>query len=177
MTIEAHADDPSSSFVQLATGTQEPSNRTVAFRGFFNSPTGLMFATDCRSAKVHQLQRSPQGSLCWYFHRTREQFRLTGIVTVVDRHTRELALAQARVDVWGKLSTATKTQFFWPGPGEPRSVRFEIPTTSVKPSAAFCLLILTPSRVDHLLLKTSPHTRIIHELKADGSWSQRAVNP
>jgi len=175
--LEAHGDEPSARFVQLATNGECPSNRTVAFRGFHPSRSGLLFATDCRSEKVRQLRLNPEGALCWYFHRTREQFRLSGTVTVVDRETRDIDLARKRVEVWGNLSRETKAQFFWPSPGEARTARFVIPSGGVKPSASFCLLLLFPSRVDHLNIRNYPHNRIIHELTPGGSWSQREVNP
>jgi PPOX class probable FMN-dependent enzyme len=175
--LDAHGDDPSARFVQLATGGDVPANRTVAFRGFYPPHRDLLFATDCRSEKLRSLRRNPEAALCWYFPRTREQFRLTGTVTVVDRETRDTSLARTRVDVWGSLSKATRAQFFWPNPSEPRTGRFVIPSTTVKPSASFCLLILAPSRVDHLCIEKSPHHRFIHELQPDGTWSQREVNP
>ena len=61
--LEIHKDESPSRFVQLATRGEGPSNRTVAFRGFYSPGPGLLFATDCRSGKVHHLRRNPEEAL------------------------------------------------------------------------------------------------------------------
>ena len=42
-----------------------------------------MLAVDSRSEKLEQLERNPHAAICWYFSKTREQFRLTGQIAIV----------------------------------------------------------------------------------------------
>ena len=59
-------------------------------RGFVEGSDDLMFCTHARSAKVHELGVRPTSELCWYFTETREQFRLSGTMCVVDKHRRHV---------------------------------------------------------------------------------------
>ncbi|MDG3003133.1 Npun_F5749 family FMN-dependent PPOX-type flavoprotein [Paludisphaera mucosa] len=168
--------------VQLATVRPDsrPSIRTVVFRGFLDDARRLVFTTDVRSSKRGEIENNPYGEICWYFPETREQFRLAGLLSLVDDCTPDAGLREARGDVWGGLSDATRLSFTWPAPGEPRD--HDSPFPSVPPDAShpvetFCLMILTATEVDHLELQGDPQHRWKYEADPRGRWSGREVNP
>ena len=163
--------------MQLATMGVAPTNRTVVFRGFLPGTLSLMFATDCRSDKVRQVNKNAEGSVCWYVPQSREQYRIAGLLYIVDGESRERRLASARVGLWSGLSESVKSQFYWPKPGTVRSNTFEKPHSTAQLSSSFCLLILEPKRVDYLNLGFKPHLRVIHEQQSDAKWSALEVNP
>lgn len=168
-------------YLQLATVRTDgsPANRTIVFRGFLADTDQLKFVTDIRSQKIEQTAHQPKAEACWYFPQTREQFRLTGCLTLVTAdHPDELQ--QARVKTWQELSDAARSQFAWPDPGKPKSeaAAFEPPPNSIQPLANFCLLLLAPVQVDHLELRGEPQNRTIYSWReGEQSWLTQAVNP
>jgi pyridoxamine 5'-phosphate oxidase len=62
-------------------------NFRVVFRGFLEGRDRLQIVTDDRAEKVERIRENTWGEGCWYFPKTREQFRLSGQLTVqwVDR--------------------------------------------------------------------------------------------
>lgn len=164
-------------YLQLATLNDQgrPANRTLVFRGFVEAD--LQMVTDGRSEKIQPLQTCPWAEICWYFTVTREQFRLTGQLTVIDAHTSEI-----RQGAWQNLSAKARQQFYWPHPGQPRQEQppsaFEPPKDDAMetPPDSFYVLLFTAERVDHLALKGSPQDRHIYEQVA-GDWVVREVNP
>jgi pyridoxamine 5'-phosphate oxidase len=85
-------------YVQLATVRPDgrPANRTVVFRGFLDSTNQLKFITDIRSAKPEQIAHQSWGEVCWYFPKSREQFRLLGRLVLIDEDYPDATLQQAR---------------------------------------------------------------------------------
>lgn len=169
-----------SRYVQLATVDAQgrPHNRTVVFRGFSRDRDTLAFVTDRRSEKVQHLHHQPWGELCWYFPQTREQFRLAGVLELVDGdHPDPLAQAERR-ERWQALSDAGRQQFLWPYPGQPRTgdlpVNIPVPP---EPPAEFCVLWLHPWQVDHLELRGQPQNRYRYWQTSPGDWMVVAVNP
>ena len=169
-----------SRYFQLATIDTEgkPSNRTVVFRGFVDGTNNLKIVTDTRSEKFTHLQHNPHVEICWYFTKTREQFRLQGtidVITVENEVNQEL-----RQQAWSKLSQNAQKQFFWGDPAEPLTEdSFDVSDFAESAPAIdnFCLLIFNPTRVDHLELRGDPQNRCIYSLNNDRSWSQQEVNP
>jgi pyridoxamine 5'-phosphate oxidase len=186
-----------SRYAQLATVSVEgrPANRTIVFRGFSEDKSAedksaeltaaeltaaknsLKFISDQRSEKVPQLQQNPWAELCWYFPKTREQFRILGQVQIVDAQTADRRQAD-RHHTWHNLSDAARSQFAWPNPGSDRvTAGFETaPPDPLTPLPDFCLLLLDPVQVDHLELRGAPQNRYLYTL-AEGKWSVREVNP
>ena len=169
-------------YVQLATlrpdGT--PANRTMVFRGFLEQPDRLVCCTDARSAKIEQLHQNPAVEVCWYFPRSREQFRLRGTATLVEAGDPDAELLVTRDSVWVGLAGSTRVQFAWPDPGAGRAdpAWFDIPAPAkASPPAEFCLLVIEPAQVDHLQLRPFPHERHIYRRSESGAWSTTAVNP
>lgn len=172
---------PFSRYFQLATVRSDgtPANRTVVFRGFQPDSNTLLIITDQRSQKIGDLAGQPWAEACWYFTESREQFRLLGQLQLVVQQSPE-PLQTLRQQVWQGLSAAARSQFSWPHPGQPRaeSSAFEValPAPPALP-AAFSLLLLVPTRVDHLALRGSPQDRTQYRLEADEAWAVEAVNP
>ncbi|MEO1620036.1 MAG: pyridoxamine 5'-phosphate oxidase family protein [Cyanobacteria bacterium J06632_3] len=195
-------------FLQLATlrldGT--PANRTVVFRGFFDSlsfgslshpldaettpenPSAqdgnqLMIISDRRSEKISQIQQNPHAEACWYFTKTREQFRLSGRLQIVTAETEDSVLKQARDQIWQNISDNARTQFAWPQPKASRiedSAAFCPDEAPARQTALpdFCLLLLSVHSVDHLSLRGEPQNRTLYEsTESNNQWSVKAVNP
>ncbi len=171
-----------SRYFQLATVRQDgtPANRTVVFRGFQDNHDRLQIVTDDRSEKIVQLQHSTHAEACWYFPKTRVQFRLQGTIEVVNFESADGELQAARRQVWENLSDNARSGFAWPKPREERSPSeaFEVePPNPKTPLDSFCLLLLDPYRVDFLTLRGDPQNRWIYDRQPDGSWTEREVNP
>ncbi|NJN29886.1 MAG: pyridoxamine 5'-phosphate oxidase [Synechococcales cyanobacterium RM1_1_8] len=184
-----------------------PANRTVVFRGFLDQAgleNGLKFVCDRRSHKVPELQANPWAEFCWYFPKTREQFRLGGAIAVVTAAGAEApggnpeapsshnGLATARDQTWQALSAGAKASFYWPQPGAPRAEAAAFTGLQVDESAppeAFVLLVLQPQTVDHLELRGEPQTRQRYRLMQPDpaqpdltsdpkeQWQQESINP
>lgn len=174
---------PYSRYFQLATVTQTgiPCNRTVVFRGFLEDTNQLQVITDRRSAKINQLQNQPWTEICWYFTKTREQFRLTGKISIVSAKETNIKLVKARQRCWQKLSDAARKQFAWTNPGEPLLEKYpnlaDKSTSQNEPITNFYLLLINPQKVDHLQLKAENHLRRIYTLNENQTWTMQPVNP
>ncbi|HHP7229320.1 MAG TPA: Npun_F5749 family FMN-dependent PPOX-type flavoprotein [Xenococcaceae cyanobacterium] len=181
--LHLNRSQPHSRYLQLATVNAQglPTNRTVVFRGFLENSNQLQIVTDLRSDKVSQIQQQPWGEACWYFTKTREQFRLAGNLTLVTADFAESSLLQQRQQIWQKLSDAARLQFTWPDPGKSRvsdSAAFATtPPSETEPLANFCLLLLNPQKVDHLELKGEPQNRHLYLKESNHSWSMKEINP
>lgn len=173
---------PVARYLQLATVqvNGRPANRTVVFRGFLENTDQLRFVIDARSQKIEQIERHTWAEACWYFPETREQFRIAGSLTLVRARHPDPTLLQARRTSWHELSDSARLQYVWPQPGQPRaeSAAFNLPPPDpAEPLPHFCLLLLTPTQVDHLELRGEPQNRYIYNYQGGQSWSTQSVNP
>lgn len=181
--IHRNRSKPHSRYFQLATVTPEgePRNRTVVFRGFLDdSHSSLKIITDIRSAKIQDIEQQAKGEICWYFTKTREQFRIQGVLRLVKAADQDSELLKARKIAWHNLSNAARSQFAWATPGQPltdKSVFDVEPPDPNLPLDTFCLLLLTPQKVDHLQLRDDPQQRCIYQLATNSTWSSQLVNP
>jgi pyridoxamine 5'-phosphate oxidase len=168
-------------YFQLATVRVNgcPANRTVVFRGFLDDTNQLKMVTDARSEKADQIDHNPWSEACWYFPKTREQFRLLGLLTLVREDCADAQLLKARTRSWQELSDTAQVQFAWAQPGKPQDdTEFDPPTPDpTRPLPHFCLLLLNPTHVDHLELKGNPQNRSTYCLNDEHSWSSQFVNP
>ncbi|MFB2977512.1 Npun_F5749 family FMN-dependent PPOX-type flavoprotein [Microseira sp. BLCC-F43] len=169
-------------YLQLATVRADgrPANRTIVFRGFLDDTNQLKFVTDSRSQKADQIEDQSWGEACWYFPKTREQFRLAGQLILVCSNYLDIALQKARQSAWQELSDAARLQFGWPHPGQTRanSEAFEpTPPNPSEPLLNFCLLLLDPVQVDHLELRGEPQNRWLYQLDSAGVWLKQEINP
>lgn len=172
---------PYARYLQLATVRPDgrPANRTVVFRGFLDDTNQLKIVTDARSEKATQIETNPWTEACWYFPNTREQFRLSGKLTLVGEDCTDQNLLQARQRSWQELSDAARTQFAWAHPGKPRDPNgFNPPSPDNRlPLSHFCLLLVDPLLVDHLELRGDPQNRLIYRFTDSTGWSAESVNP
>jgi len=169
-------------YLQLATVRADgrPANRTLVFRGFLEDTNQLKFVIDARSQKVDQIEQQPWAEACWYFPETREQFRITGSLTLVGTEHTDSTLQQVRVSTWQELSNAARLQFVWPHPGQPRAdaTAFDSPVPdTAEPLPNFCLLLLEPIQVDHLELRGQPQNRWLYNQDSHSAWYTQAINP
>ena len=193
--LHRHRSQPHSRFFQLATVNSEgyPANRSVVFRGFLENSDRLQIITDDRSKKIEHIQHQPWGEVCWYFTKTREQFRFFGELIAIGDRTSDAILQQARQNLWREISDNARSQFAWPAPKQPRQMNTEVgfevgfevgseafspsPFSPEQPLETFCLLLLDPQQVDHLELRGEPQNRWIYELDRDKNWHVKQVNP
>jgi len=173
---------PYARYVQLATLRTDgrPANRTVVFRGFLENTNQLRFITDRRSEKTGQLEGQPWGEICWYFPKTREQFRILGTLRVVSADHADEEMLKARKMLWHDLSDGGRSQFAWASPKQPKTAPLEQTTPDpLNPLSTFCLLLLEPTQVDHLELRGDPQNRYLYskEEQEPGTWSRVEVNP
>ncbi|MEA5581764.1 Npun_F5749 family FMN-dependent PPOX-type flavoprotein [Nodularia harveyana UHCC-0300] len=170
-------------YLQLATvgENNRPANRTVVFRGFLEDSNQLKFITDARSHKVDQIKKQPWAEICWYFPKTREQFRISGCLTLIGDDDSESSIQPARIKTWQELSDAARLQFAWPDPGKPRvnePAAFEpSPPNPIQPVPNFCLLLLEPVEIDHLELRGEPQNRRIYSWDEEKEWCIQEINP
>jgi len=173
---------PYARYVQLATLRTDgrPANRTIVFRGFLENTNQLRFVADRRSEKTGQLDSQPWGEICWYFPKTREQFRILGTLVVVSADCADPELLKARKMLWHDLSDGGRSQFAWASPKQPKTAPLEQTTPDLlNPLSTFCLLLLEPTQVDHLELRGEPQNRYLYskEEQEPGTWSRVEVNP
>ncbi len=174
---------PYSRYFQLATVRIDghPANRTVVFRGFLDDTDQLKIITDSRSQKADQINYQSWGEACWYFPKTREQFRLAGQLTLVGADHPDQALKEARQTTWQEISDSARLQFAWPHPGEARvedkGAFSPPPPHPDEPLPNFCLLLLQPVQVEHLELRGDPQNRWLYQQTSSHDWLKQAVNP
>jgi PPOX class probable FMN-dependent enzyme len=171
-----------SRYAQLATISPEgrPTNRTIVFRGFMAETNQLWFVTDRRSEKIDHILHNPWGELCWYFPKTREQFRISGSLQLVMVDEKESTWLEERKRAWSQLSDAARTQFSWPHPKQERENLDVLEAYSpdpLQPLDTFCLLVLHPTQVDHLELRGHPQDRTLYQWGDDQVWRMQSVNP
>jgi pyridoxamine 5'-phosphate oxidase len=171
-------------YVQLATVDvhHRPSNRTVVFRGWLEPESQLQFVVDSRSTKAQNLLAgaSDRAEVCWYFPKTREQFRIGGTLALVTSDCAIESCCKARQAAWQQMSDNGRIQFSWPTPRADRGTdadEFAPPQPDERqPLDNFCLLLLMPTHVDHLELRGEPQNRYLYELVGE-QWVVREVNP
>ena len=125
LALKKAARDPTAKYLQLSTvrgggtdGDAWPSSRTVVFRGWLWDTCALTFVTDNRSGKMEEIQRNSRAEACWYIGKTRDQFRISGTLSLVGDSFDDEKLAKARRAVWNNMSDGAREQFRWPVPGD-----------------------------------------------------------
>ncbi len=175
---------PNARYLQLATIDQKlrPQNRTLVFRGWLEPSSQMKLVTDIRSSKATNLRANalPWAEACWYFPKTREQFRLSGSLELITTESNNASYCKARQEAWQQMSDAGRIQFEWGTPGADRSEdpqAFNPPQPDQhQPSANFCLLLLNVVSVIHLELRGEPQNCFLYEL-LNQEWQMRSINP
>ncbi len=178
--LHRNRSQPNARYFQLATVdlNGKPANRTVVFRGFLENSNQLQIITDSRSEKINHIHYQPRSEICWYFPKTREQFRINGTLTIVDENHLNQAV---RLTVWHQLSDVARQQFTWPPSGQDltdnKEYFFKLTPPESQPISNFIILLFEPERVDHLELRDNPHQRKIYYLDDARNWIIQSVNP
>ncbi len=175
---------PNARYLQLATIAKDlrPHNRSLVFRGWLEATSQLQLVTDLRSAKAINLLAgaSPWAEACWYFPKTREQFRLSGTLELVTPENANSSYSQARQQAWQQMSDAGRIQFEWGTPGADRTAdpqAFNPPQPDpIQPCANFGLLLLSVDTVIHLELRGEPQNCYSYKL-VNEEWQMRSINP
>jgi len=186
MAAALHRQGREGRFLQMATVDPQgyPHNRTVVFRGW-QGECRLILATDRRSPKIDDLEACPYTELCWYFSKTREQFRLFGRVELLAEGSGDPQQVQTWVQTWQQISASGQDLWFWPDPAQPLAplAAFAPPEPAEhsrdQPPSSFVVLIVVPETVDHLKLRGDgiyPQTRTRYT-KQGSQWSCQGVNP
>ncbi|MBU2878637.1 pyridoxamine 5'-phosphate oxidase family protein [Aliiglaciecola lipolytica] len=173
---------PESKYVQLATtnNQNQPEVRTVVFRGFLNTTTSLLIHTDIRSNKINQIQTHNQAQICWYFSQSREQYRLTGNIQIIDFQNEQHQ--SLRLQHWQNLSSSAQQSYSWETPGEIlglddiHQAQVSDNVNQDEVSVNFALLLFSVSEVDHLQLKLTPHKRNRY-IYSNHAWQTLKINP
>ena len=158
---------PEAKYIQLATLGDNGlvQNRTLVFRGFVDDSDQLIMITDTRSDKFSAILNHSQVEVCWYFAKTREQYRLSGNIDIY------AGTSDIRTAIWNKISDAAKAQFYW--------YLDENQINTLQMSGAipdtFCVLLLSTQQVDYLLL-ADQHERTNSQL-VDNTWKETNINP
>lgn len=177
-SLQQSKNQSESRFLQLATvdSLGHPANRTVVFRGLDDDDMSLIFISDLRSEKIAHLKETPIAECCWYFTRTREQYRLRVGCTIITPECDRLGVCQYS---WDQLSDSAKAQFLW---GEPKTSRDASQT--LKPNGAledmpthFCVIKAKVEHVDYLNLLANPQSRELHFVDDSGNWATENVIP
>ncbi|XP_057805841.1 pyridoxine/pyridoxamine 5'-phosphate oxidase 2 [Salvia miltiorrhiza] len=183
-SIQANSHLKHHSYFQLATvsSNNRPSNRTVVFRGFHDDGDEILINTDTRSRKINDLKHCPFAEICWYFTESWEQFRIRGVIDVVDGTTPDPLKLQQREKSWFASSLRSRMQYLAASPGLPAIASSEQPPSldpSVGPVAAFGLLVFDPHEVDYLNLKSNERLLFTSAASVDAQklWTSEKVNP
>lgn len=168
---------PESRYFQLATVDTQgvPENRTVVFRQLEDEDYSLVIVSDTRSAKWESLSHQPMASICWYFSKTREQYRFTVNARCYNRKD-DKSLIET---YWSKLSDAGRKQYFW---GRPSSVRqndapLRVSEDMTQPPEHFSVMKFRVLAVDYLSLQGNPQHREKHWLDESGNWTTQPIVP
>tara|TARA_Y100001968_G_scaffold260608_1_gene248232 strand:- start:194 stop:745 length:552 start_codon:yes stop_codon:yes gene_type:complete len=162
---------PSSRYVQLSTiGIDNtPRVRTVVFRGWSDSYKMKIF-TDKRSLKIKEINNNQNVEICWYFQKSKCQFRFRGIVSI--------DFGKDYLNSWKSLNDNAKSTWGWPTPGSIYIEDNNIGRTGIKSSALidnFILLNIDIFHVDKLLLSKPKHFRKRWIL--NNQWYEERINP
>jgi pyridoxamine 5'-phosphate oxidase len=169
-------------YFQLATirTNGRPANRTVVFRGFLPGSNQIAMITDRRSPKIEQIEQNSGAEICWYFPKTREQFRLAGMLYIVNAEHLNKSWQQAYHKTWQKLSEAARAQFYGLAPGQPlvpEPLETEFKTNLDSIPGSFRLLVFEPKDLDYLDLKSHPHDHRHYWLNEVEAWQVESLSP
>ncbi|CAD5279370.1 Pyridoxamine 5'-phosphate oxidase [Alteromonas sp. 38] len=175
-SLHASRSMPESRYFQLATADKDgvPYCRTVVYRGL-SDDNKLIVISDTRTEKYTQLSQQAKAQGCWYFSKTREQYRFSVIATIMTENE-DRSLIESH---WAKLSDAGKKQFLWGDPGTPRNNGLPLQIAgdySVAPEH-FCVILLDIVNVDYLNLRGNPQYRELHRRDDKGNWISQSIIP
>lgn len=143
-----------------------PKQRTVVLRGT-TADFDLYFYTDMRSGKIADFNKNPRTSLLFYHPKKLLQITISGVVTqIVDGSDHK--------EHWQRVQGNSRKDFTTANaPGTRISNPDEVEYRSNDPH--FCLLKVTPDRMEYLRLKRPNHIRALFEL--NNEWRGSFLTP
>ena len=161
----------SSRYVQLSTIgiDSSPRVRTVVFRGWSDSYKMKIF-TDNRSLKIKEINNNKNVEICWYFQKSRCQFRLRGLASK--------DFGNDYFNSWNNLNEEAKFNWCGATPGNKYIDDKNIVKSENKSSEFidnFILLKVEIFHVDKLLLSKPNHFRMRWVL--NNQWYEERINP
>ncbi|MEQ3658485.1 MAG: pyridoxamine 5'-phosphate oxidase family protein [Glaciecola sp.] len=203
-SLHLNRSQPQSRYYQVATvdGSGLPKNRTMVFRGFEDGNDNLLSITDRRSEKIidWQKQENKNFELCWYFSKSREQYRVSGrakllFASDLPKYTAGESESSKLIKTWVELSQNAQQAFYLDTPKTPfcdNSEKADIQgsdsnklSTNIKKtninnaevirniSENFVLVSFIAESVDYLNLRATPHERLLSDKPQ--SWQERKV--
>lgn len=183
-SLETNAHLKHSKYFQLATVKLDgrAANRTVVFRGFVEGTDKIKFTTDSRTAKVGQIRANSYGEICWYFTDSWEQFRILGVLDLIDDSTTDPIKLSLRERAWFDSSIKSRSQFAGPSPRLPVLEGGPEPQVDASqgPLHSFCLVTVEAEEVDYYNLKEGKRIlfhRSVQGQNQDFHWNEEVVNP
>ena len=172
---EREGRSPQARWLQLASVAADgtPRVRTLVFRGWAGA-SSLDLLSDGRSAKSKELAGHPAVELCWLLPRARCQFRLRGMVLILEASQ----LQRERERHWQALTPGGRALWGWPAPGAPLEPDGDWPENLADGTPMpdhFLLLRIQLSQVEQLDLGIQPHRRTLWRQATD--WSAEPLNP
>ena len=146
-----------------------PRVRTVVFRGWTDSFEMVIF-TDKRSQKVSELELNNNAAICWFFPKSKCQFRFRGIS--------KMDIGKNAEFYWNQLDDHSKSMLSWPKPCDKFSLyktEKEFVNNKTYDSHNFVLLKIKFNHVDQLLLHKPIHIR--KQWKEKEKWIEERINP
>ena len=126
--------------------------------------------TDKRSQKYHELNLNNNVEICWFFSKSKCQFRFRG--------TSKIESDKYKLPHWEKLSEQSRSMWSWPAPGDhfvfeqKKDLSFK---TNKELSKNFAVLKIDISHVDQLLLHKPIHIR--RKWIRTNEWKEERINP
>jgi len=160
-----------------------PHARTVVCRRLDDDGT-IYVASDARSQKNVQTRLRGSSEFCFWLPTLRKQYRLQADIVAVGASVPDGALdvenetERVRREVWESMSFSARALFFWPSPGDERTLSdadFPKAVDVKSPPDAFEVLLAAPRMVESLDLRTHPHTRV--RWNVEDQWGGRELNP
>uniref|UniRef100_A0A453J807 pyridoxal 5'-phosphate synthase n=4 Tax=Triticinae TaxID=1648030 RepID=A0A453J807_AEGTS len=133
--------------------------------------------------QIGEIREWPLGEICWYFTDSWEQFRISGIIDVIDGSSLDPAKLQQREKAWFASSVKSRSQYLGQSPGVPVANDDHIKDVHIDPSAgpvdAYCLLTLDPEKVDYVNLKSNQRLMFTRTQEGDefNDWMAEKVSP
>ncbi|CAK9000302.1 Transmembrane protein 87B [Durusdinium trenchii] len=158
--------------------------------------TALMVITNANAEKMRCIaaDRPAFAEVCWWFTKSREQYRIAGQLQAVTTNEEDEVLRDLRVRAWKNLSDKAREQFFWPVPRtrlppDPEvqfeSLCGEIPQGGrdkdkdgkiLPPPDSFVLLLLWPDQCKYLDLGSNWAQEDVWDQSAQ-TWTTKRVAP
>lgn len=143
-----------------------PNTRMIVIRGFYKNDK-MWFLSHGNSAKVKEIDSNPKVSFLWFSPNRAEQFRVNGIMHTNRGEDDCPDMKKLRQTAW--KSAASSHMKKWTNTEDGSNFFAESVKSPKEPTANFVLLVLEPTKVEHLSLmgKQTTYTMVDGEWKVD----------